>query len=87
MIKIKARNAGKTQSNRFAHGASLSRAIAKFRNAEIDRFGPKIIGHDLIIGSLTTSRSGVEEKPESQDTPYFPCPEVLRPNRLLLFDG
>jgi len=40
MIKIKARN------------ASNSRAIAKFRNAEIDYFAPKVVGHDLIRGSL-----------------------------------
>ncbi len=52
MIKIKARNASKTQSNRFAHGASFSTAIAKFRNAEIDYLVPKMIGHDLIRGSL-----------------------------------
>ena len=52
IINIKVRNASKTQSNRCAHGASLSRAIAKFRNAEIDYFGPRLIGHDLIIGSL-----------------------------------
>jgi len=40
MIKIKARNAGN------------SKAIAKLRNAEIDYFEPRMIGHDLIIGSL-----------------------------------
>ena len=41
MIKIKARNAGN------------SRAIAKFCNAEIDYFVPKMIVHDLIRGSPT----------------------------------
>ena len=40
MIKIKARSAGN------------STAIAKFRNAEIDPFAPKMIDHDLIRGSL-----------------------------------
>jgi len=40
MIKIKARN------------ASNSRAIAKFRNAEIDYFVPKMVGHDLISSSI-----------------------------------
>ncbi len=40
MIKVKARN------------ASNSRAIAKFRNIEINYFVPKIVVHDLIRGSL-----------------------------------
>jgi hypothetical protein len=40
MIKIKARNAGN------------SMAIAKFRNAEVNHFVPKMVGHDLIRGSL-----------------------------------
>jgi len=52
MIKIKAWNASKTQSNRYAHGASLSPAIAKFHSAEIDYFGHKMFDHDLIRGSL-----------------------------------
>jgi len=40
MIKVKTRN---------AHN---SRAIAKFRNAEIDYFRPKLIVHELLRGSL-----------------------------------
>jgi len=40
MIKVKARN------------ASNSRAIAKFRNIEINYFVPKMVVHDLIRGSL-----------------------------------
>ncbi len=40
MIKVKARN------------ASNSMAIAKFRNAEVNYFVPKMIDHDLIRGSL-----------------------------------
>ena len=42
MIKLKAWN------------ASNSTAIAKFHNAEIDYFGHKMFGHDLIRGSLAT---------------------------------
>jgi hypothetical protein len=57
MIKFKAWNASKTQSNRCAQGASLSRAIAKFHNAEIDHFGHNAFIHELIGGSL--SRRGV----------------------------
>jgi hypothetical protein len=53
MIKIKAGNARKTQSNRYAHGASFSMAIAKFPNAEIDHFRLKLIVHVLIRDSLT----------------------------------
>jgi len=53
MIKIKARNASKTQSNRLAHGASFSKAIAKFRNADIVYLVPNMVGYDLIRGSLT----------------------------------
>jgi len=40
MIKFKARN------------ASNSKAIAKFRNAEVNYFVPKMVDHDLIRGSL-----------------------------------
>ncbi len=40
MIKVKARN------------ASNSRAIAKFRNTEINYFVPKMVDHDLNRGSL-----------------------------------
>ena len=40
MIKVKAWN------------ASNSRAIAKFRNAEINYFESKMVDHDLIRGSL-----------------------------------
>ena len=39
MIKVKARN------------ASNSTAIAKFRNAEINYFVPKMVDHDLVRGS------------------------------------
>ncbi len=47
IIKVKARN------------ASNSRAIAKFRNAEINYFAPKIVDHDLVIGSQVPNyRSG-----------------------------
>ena len=38
MRQIKAPIAGKTQSNRFAHGASFSKAIAKIGNAELVHF-------------------------------------------------
>ena len=55
MIKIKAWNVSKTQSNRYAHGASLSQAIAKFHKAEIDYFGHKMFDHDLTIGPLRAS--------------------------------
>jgi hypothetical protein len=41
MIKIETRN------------ASNSRAIAKFRNTEINYFAPKMVDHDLIRGSLS----------------------------------
>ena len=40
MIKIKARNAGN------------STTIAKFRNAEINYFAPKMVVHDFIRGFL-----------------------------------
>jgi hypothetical protein len=56
MIKIKAWNASKTQSIRFAHGAGPSTAIAKFYNAEIDNFGRKVFVHELIRGSLVKLR-------------------------------
>ena len=52
MIKFKAWNVSKTQSNRCAHGASFSRAIAKFHNAEIGHFGRNAFIHELIRGSL-----------------------------------
>ncbi len=42
MIKIEART------------ASNSRAIAKFRNTEINYFAPKMVDHDLIRGSLAS---------------------------------
>ena len=54
MIKIKAGNARKTQSNRCAHGASFSTAIAKFSNAEISHFKLKLIVHVFIRGSLNS---------------------------------
>jgi hypothetical protein len=52
MIKFKAWNASKTHSIRCAHGASFSRAIAKFHNAEIDHFEHNAFIHELIRGSL-----------------------------------
>jgi len=38
MRQIKAPIVGKTQGNRFAHGASFSKAIAKIGNAELVHF-------------------------------------------------
>jgi hypothetical protein len=38
MCQIKTPIAGKTQSNRYAHGASFSKAIAKIGNAELVHF-------------------------------------------------
>ena len=73
MIKIKAGNARKTQSNRCsqsirfahglgpAHGASFSTAIAKFPNAEIDHFRLKLIVHVLIRGSLCYKASAINQ--------------------------
>ncbi|MEE8365520.1 MAG: hypothetical protein V3R76_07030 [Gammaproteobacteria bacterium] len=49
MIKIKARN------------ASNSKAIAKFRNAEIDYFVPKMVGDDLISGSPIIPKRFIDE--------------------------
>jgi hypothetical protein len=45
----------KTHCIRFAHGASLSTAIGKFHNAEIECFGHKLFVHDLIRGSLAVT--------------------------------
>ena len=68
-IKIKAWNASKTHCIRFAHGASLSPAIAKFHNAEIDCFGHKLVAHELISGSLgmTIGQHGIGDLDESRD--------------------
>ena len=52
MCQIKAPIAGKTQSNRCAHGASLSKAIAKIGNAELVHFSKQMLIHELIRGSL-----------------------------------
>jgi hypothetical protein len=52
MCEIKAPIAGKTQSNRCAHGASFSKAIAKIGNAELAHFTKQMLIHELIRGSL-----------------------------------
>ncbi len=52
MCQIKAPIAGKTQSIRFAHGASFSKAIAKIGNAELAHFTKQMLIHELIRGSL-----------------------------------
>jgi hypothetical protein len=56
MCQIKAPIAGKTQSNRYAHGASLSKTIAKIGNAELVHFNKQILIHELIRGSLVQPR-------------------------------
>ena len=56
-VQFKAPIAGKAQSNRFsqsirfAHGASLSKAIAKIGNAELVHFNKQMLIHELIRGS------------------------------------
>jgi hypothetical protein len=57
MRQIKAPIAGKAQSNRCAHGASFSKAIAKIGNAAMRRsalayFNKQMLIHELIRGSL-----------------------------------
>jgi len=59
MIKVNARNARPLidiLSPRHWHFPVRrnSRAIAKFRNAEINYFVPKMVVHDLVIGSPGT---------------------------------
>ena len=51
-VQIKAQIAGKTQSNRYAHGASFSKAITKIGNAELVHFNQQMLIHELIRGSL-----------------------------------
>jgi hypothetical protein len=53
MRQIKAPIAGKAQSNRSAHGASFSKAIAKIGNAELAYFNKQMLIHELIRGSLS----------------------------------
>jgi len=53
MGQIKAPIAGKTQSNRCAHGASFSKAIDKIGNAELAHFNKQMLIHELIRGSLS----------------------------------
>ena len=53
---IKAPIEAKTQSNRFAHGASLSQSIGKIGNEELARsdasgFNEQMLIHELISGS------------------------------------
>ena len=55
MHQFKAPIAGKAQSNRYAHGASLSKAIAKIGNAELVHFNKQMLIHELIRGSLISS--------------------------------
>jgi hypothetical protein len=52
MRQIKAPIAGKTQGNRYAHGASFSQSIAKIGNAELAYFNKQMLIHELIRGSL-----------------------------------
>jgi hypothetical protein len=63
MCQIKAPIAGKTQSNRCAHGASFSKAIAKIRNAELVHFNKQMLIHELIRDSLTSD--SLRESPSS----------------------
>ena len=61
-VQIKAPSAGKTQSNRFAHGVSFSQSIARIGNAAMRRselvgpafrhFNKQMLIHELIRGSL-----------------------------------
>jgi hypothetical protein len=51
-VQFKAPIAGKTQSNRYAHGASFSKTIAKIGNAELAHFNKQMLIHELIRGSL-----------------------------------
>jgi hypothetical protein len=58
-VQIKAPIAGKAQSNRCAHGASFSKAIAKIGNAAMRRselayFNKQMLIHELIRGSLVS---------------------------------
>jgi hypothetical protein len=53
MRQIKAPIAGKAQSNRYAHGASFSKAIVKIGTAELVHFNKQMLIHELIRGSLT----------------------------------
>jgi hypothetical protein len=55
MHQIKAPIAGKTQSNRCAHGASFSKAITKIWNAELVHFNQQMLIHELIRGSLSSN--------------------------------
>jgi hypothetical protein len=52
MHQFKAPIAGKAQSNRCAHGASFSKAIAKIGNTELAHFNKQMLIHELIRGSL-----------------------------------
>ena len=52
MRQSKAPIAGKAQSNRCAHGASFSKAIAKIGNAELAYFSKQMLIHEFIRGSL-----------------------------------
>jgi hypothetical protein len=68
-VQFKAPIAGKAQSNRYsqsirfahglgpAHGASLSKAIAKIGNAELVHFIKQMLFHELIRGSLVNTQS------------------------------
>jgi hypothetical protein len=56
-VQIKAPIAGKAQSNRCAHGASFSKAIAKIGNAELAYFNQQMLIHELIRGSLDIDNS------------------------------
>jgi hypothetical protein len=68
-VQFKAPIAGKAQSNRYsqsircahglgpAHGASLSKAIAKIGNAELAHFNKQMLIHELIRGFLNRNAS------------------------------
>ena len=59
-VQIKAPIAGKAQSNRCAHGASFSMAIAKIGNAELAHINKQMLIHELIRGSLSYKLNSVK---------------------------
>jgi len=81
-VQIKAPIAGKTQSNRCsqsirfahglgpAHGASLSKAIAKIGNAELSHFNKQMLIHELISGPLESSSHQCGSKQQEGDDRY-----------------
>jgi len=48
-VQIKAPIAGKTQSNRYAHGASFSQSIGKIGNDELDGPAPRHFDEQMLV--------------------------------------